>query len=59
MQDRLHNWYDVETDRANAVKNKRLVVGTHKRNGTLTIEVTKSMDVSVSRSMTSIENLEP
>jgi hypothetical protein len=48
MQDRLHNWYDVETDRANAVKDKRLVVGTHKRNGTLTIEVTKSMDVSVS-----------
>jgi transposase len=59
MQDRLHNWYDVETDRANAVKDKRLVVGTHKRNGTLTIEVTKSMDVSVSSSMTLIENLEP
>jgi hypothetical protein len=48
MQDRRHNWYDVETDRANAMKDKRLVVGTHKGNGTLTIEVTKSMDVSVS-----------
>jgi hypothetical protein len=48
MQDHRHNWYDVETDRANARWEKRLVMRTYKGNGTLTIEVTKSMDASSS-----------